>query len=344
MITRYKSGSQLVGLIYMHRLTDRRFTGIAGRNFRIFRELCGETSLKNVVLVTNMWNEVSRYVGEAREKELASDFLKPALDKGAKMVRHHNTEQSAHDVLRHIINNHPVVLQIQRELVNEHKDITNTSAGAAINADLAEERKRHEAELKRVEEEKARVLRQKEEERRQKVQEEERKRQEELRRAREKQERVALQRRQEMERAQEEARMERQRIAEEHHQVALLSEFLAAETEERQRIAEEHHQVALLSEFLAAEAEERQRIAEEHHQVALLNEFLAAEAEERQRTAEEHHQVAPPNELLAAEAAAAEAARGRMQQQIAEFATALLQIFAQDDDGDGSDSGDCVVM
>ena len=87
MITRYKSGSQLVGLIYMHRLTDRRFTGIAGRNFRIFRELCGETSLKNVVLVTNMWNEVSRYVGEAREKELASDFLKPALDKGAKMVR-----------------------------------------------------------------------------------------------------------------------------------------------------------------------------------------------------------------------------------------------------------------
>ena len=295
MITRYKSGSQLVGLIYMHRLTDRRFTGIAGRNFRIFRELCGETSLKNVVLVTNMWNEVSRYVGEAREKELASDFLKPALDKGAKMVRHHNTEQSAHDVLRHIINNHPVVLQIQRELVNEHKDITNTSAGAAINADLAEERKRHEAELKRVEEEKARVLRQKEEERRQKVQEEERKRQEELRRAREEQERVALQCRQEMERAQE-ARMERQRIAEEHHQVALLSEF------------------------------------------------LAAEAEERQRTAEEHHQVAPPNELLAAEAAAAEAARGRMQQQIAEFATALLQIFAQDDDGDGSDSGDCVVM
>jgi hypothetical protein len=238
----------------MHRISDRRFSGIAGRNFKIFRELCGETSLKNVVLVTNMWGEVSHDVGETRERELASKFLKPALDKGAQMVRHHNTEQSAHDVIRRIMNNHPVVLQIQRELVDEHKDITNTAAGEAVNTEIAEEAKRQEAELRRVQEERERVLREKEEEARRRVEEERRRREEEMRRAREEEERIAWQRRQEMERAEmearrleEEARIARQRAEEEHQrQVALANARIAAAAAEAEaaRVAMEqqiHH-------------------------------------------------------------------------------------------------------
>ncbi|KAF9645063.1 hypothetical protein BDM02DRAFT_3156987 [Thelephora ganbajun] len=259
LATTYENGSRLAGLIYVHRISDRRFSGIAGRNFRMFRELCGEASLKNVVLVTNMWGEVSHDIGEAREKELTSVFLKPALDKGARMVRHHGTEQSTHDVIRQIMNNHPVVLQIQRELVDEHKDITNTAAGEVINAELIEEKKRQEAELKKAQEEMARALRLKEEEARRRMEEEARRREEEMRRAREEQERIALQRRQEIERAElearrleEQARIERQRAEEEHRrQVALLNERLAAEAAaaEAARLAMEqqihhlHHQV-----------------------------------------------------------------------------------------------------
>ena len=78
-MTRYEEGSKLAGVIYVHRISDRRFSGIAGRNFKIFRELCGETSLKNVVLVTNMWSEVSRGIGEAREGELASTLNRPLI-------------------------------------------------------------------------------------------------------------------------------------------------------------------------------------------------------------------------------------------------------------------------
>ena len=157
-VARYEKGSKLAGVIYTHRISDKRFTGIAGRNFKIFRELCGETNLKNVVLVTNMWGEVPHEVGKAREKELASVFLKPALDKGAQMVCHHNTEQSAHDVIRCIMNNHPITLQIQRELVDERKDIANTAAGEAVNTELTEETRRHEAALKELREETMRML------------------------------------------------------------------------------------------------------------------------------------------------------------------------------------------
>ena len=196
-----------------------------------------------------MWGEVTHDVGEARERELASVFLKPALDKGAQMARYHNTDQSAHDVIRRIMNNHPVVLQIQREVVEEHKDVANTAAGAAINQELIEGERRRVADLKMAQEEMARALREKEEEARRRMQEDARRREEEIRRVREEQERIALQRRQEMERAatearrlEEQARIERQRAEEERQrQVALANERIAAAAREAeaQRVAME---------------------------------------------------------------------------------------------------------
>jgi hypothetical protein len=217
----------LAGVIYIHRVSDNRFSGITRRNFKIFRELCGETSLKNVVLLTDMWGKVSHDVGEARERELTTNFLKPALDKGAQLVRHHDTEQSAHDAIRKIMNNHPVVLQIQRELVDERKDVAKTAAGETLNKDLKEQAERHQADLEKTQEEKARALRQKEEETRRRIQEEARKLEEQMRRVREEKERMAMKRRQEMEQAkleamriEEQARVERQR-AEWKHQLQM---------------------------------------------------------------------------------------------------------------------------
>ena len=146
----------------------------------MFRELCGDTTLKNVVLVTNMWGEVSHDVGESREDELSNNFFKPVLDKGARMVRHHNTAQSAHDIIRMITKNRPLVLQIQRELVDEHKDIVDTAAGEAVNKELNEQIRRHQAQLKTVQEEMMQALEEKDEETRQELEQETRKLQEQM--------------------------------------------------------------------------------------------------------------------------------------------------------------------
>ena len=56
----------------MHRISDFRVGGIAKRNFNMFRKLCGDETLRNVVIVTNMWGEVSPAQGAARERELAA--------------------------------------------------------------------------------------------------------------------------------------------------------------------------------------------------------------------------------------------------------------------------------
>ena len=137
----------------------------------MFRKLCGESTLKNVVLVTNMWQVDPLDTNEAREKELSRKFFKPTLDKGAQLARHHNTTESAHDILRKIMYNHPVALQIQRELVEEGKDIIETAAGESINQELQELIMKHQAEMNELRGEVMRALKEKDKEARRELEE-----------------------------------------------------------------------------------------------------------------------------------------------------------------------------
>jgi hypothetical protein len=129
--------------------------GISTRNFKMFRKLCGDTTLQNVVIVTNMWGEVEPQLGDEREAELMNEdiFFKPVLDKGAQVARHGNTVSSAKDIVRLILGNHPLPLRIQEELVDEHKDISETGAGEELNREINAQIKRHQEEMRILREE-----------------------------------------------------------------------------------------------------------------------------------------------------------------------------------------------
>ncbi|PFH47959.1 hypothetical protein AMATHDRAFT_150885, partial [Amanita thiersii Skay4041] len=147
--TTYENGKKLAGVLYFHRISDVRVGGISRRNFKMFRELCGDTTLKNVAIITNMWGEVDEDLGAAREEELVSKdiFFKPAIEKGARVFRHANTLKSAQRILRTVIANTPLALRIQRELVDQGKDISQTAAGIELNKELLEQAEKHRKEL-----------------------------------------------------------------------------------------------------------------------------------------------------------------------------------------------------
>ncbi|OBZ66326.1 hypothetical protein A0H81_13775 [Grifola frondosa] len=151
----YENGRKLTGIIYMHRISDFRMSGIARENFRLFRKTCGDDAMKNVVIVTNMWGEVKPERGEERERELMtkSIFFKDSLDHGARMHRHYNTIESAHTIIRLLIGNVPETLQMQRELVDEHKAIAETEAGVELRNELKRQEQRHRQELGEVQDE-----------------------------------------------------------------------------------------------------------------------------------------------------------------------------------------------
>ena len=254
-MVRYEHGSTLSGVIYIHPISDKRFTGIAGRNFKMFRELCGDSTLRNVVLVTNMWGEVLREDGEEREGELIANYFKTALDKGARMARHYNTVQSAHDVIRRIIKNQPGPLQIQRELVDEGKGILDTSAGEAINGELNEQIQRHQAELKAVKSGIEKALQEKDEETRQELEKETHKLQEHIDKTRADLETVTSrydeERRkmeEEIKRMREDTRQEVDQAHAEHRQqmeqlVRLLEDRTSASDAERQALQQQVDQL-----------------------------------------------------------------------------------------------------
>ncbi|KAJ8456741.1 hypothetical protein ONZ45_g18596 [Pleurotus djamor] len=157
LATSYSQGKKLSGVIYMHRISDFRMGGLSTRNLRMVKELCGEKTLKNLVLVTNMWGEVSPTVGEQRERELATDalFFKPAIDKGAQLLRNYNERGSVMEIITHIAKNHPLTLRIQRELVDEGMSLSQTAAGTELNRELQALVEKHQVELRELREEMA---------------------------------------------------------------------------------------------------------------------------------------------------------------------------------------------
>ncbi|KAF8805394.1 hypothetical protein BYT27DRAFT_7193157 [Phlegmacium glaucopus] len=147
----YDCGKKLAGVIYMHRILDNRIGGISARNFRMFRNLCGDSSLHSVVIVTTMWDEITQATGEERERELANKdvFFKPALDKGARLARHTDTLESAQAIIRSIIGSEStsLTLQIQEEL-GRGLSISETLAGRELGRELFEQMERHRQEMR----------------------------------------------------------------------------------------------------------------------------------------------------------------------------------------------------
>ncbi|KAF9450910.1 hypothetical protein P691DRAFT_725161 [Macrolepiota fuliginosa MF-IS2] len=82
----YKQDIKLSGLVYLHRITDNRLTEPL-ENLRMFRELCGDITMTQVILVSTMWEELVVDEGASREKDLEELFWKPLIDKGSRLDR-----------------------------------------------------------------------------------------------------------------------------------------------------------------------------------------------------------------------------------------------------------------
>ncbi|KAI0080924.1 hypothetical protein K474DRAFT_1704220 [Panus rudis PR-1116 ss-1] len=213
----YEQGFKLSGILYLYRISDVRMGGISRRNLNMFRKLCGDDTLKNVLLVTTMWGLVDPVKGTAREEQLATDELlfKPILDGGARMVRHDNTLGGAHDVIRMVLRNHPLPLLIQKELVDEGKDISETGAGEALGQELAELARKHRDEIKQVQQEMAEAMAEKDEQTRKELDAYQKQLQQSMEKAEQDRDRLSSEYKAEKKRADEEMQKIRQQLQEE---------------------------------------------------------------------------------------------------------------------------------
>ena len=120
-----------------------------------------------MVIVTYTWGDVDLEIGAAREAELMREeiFFKPVLEQGAWMARNENTTLSAEAVIRlSLVENQPLPLQVQAELVDEHKVITETSAGQELNRELDGQIRKHHEEIRVITGEMEQAAKEKDEE------------------------------------------------------------------------------------------------------------------------------------------------------------------------------------
>ena len=114
----------------------------------MFHKLCGTESLKNIVVVTTMWDRVTLEEGLRYEHELVSNdkLFKPLLDGGAVMMRHERTAKSATKVINHLLGKSATTTQNAHEFVKVEKTLGAIAAGTEL-SDIQSLLKRHKAEM-----------------------------------------------------------------------------------------------------------------------------------------------------------------------------------------------------
>ncbi|CAM1502632.1 Fc.00g074080.m01.CDS01 [Cosmosporella sp. VM-42] len=154
----FSGGVRLRGVLYLHRITDPRMQGSARSNLFMFKKLCGPDALKNVILVTTMWEKVDYQDGERREEELKStpDFWGLMMDKGSQVYRHQNNADSARRALKMFLSDNieqpAITLDIQDEMVNGKKKLNETGAGQEVESALQQQREKFQKQIAELQE------------------------------------------------------------------------------------------------------------------------------------------------------------------------------------------------
>ena len=103
--------------------------------------------MKNVLLVTTRWSEVDNDTGSMRERQLKQNFWAYMIHRGSNMNRFHGDRDSAIAIASQLISKDTIVLDLQRQLVDDKKQLNETTAGSFVNDNIEDMRKQHEKEL-----------------------------------------------------------------------------------------------------------------------------------------------------------------------------------------------------
>ena len=118
-------------------------TGSAVKNLDMFQRLCGEESLKNVMLLTTKWDKAPENARN-HEAELIKDFWAVMIKLGSSHPKRigkgvdpsSSIVEPVSDVITPMLQFQPTFLQIQRELGNG-KELIDTAAGQYVDRELS---------------------------------------------------------------------------------------------------------------------------------------------------------------------------------------------------------------
>lgn len=147
-------------------------SGTAVKNLELFKLICGNEAYPMVRLITTRWDEVNPASAEYngcidRMRQLSDDskFFQPLIQGGAQLLRHEMTAASGKAIVDSLLlDEQKFALSIQKEMLDSHLTLGQTSAGSYLNLEYADLTKRFEAELKDIQDSLAEAMRERDEE------------------------------------------------------------------------------------------------------------------------------------------------------------------------------------
>jgi hypothetical protein len=144
----------LRGIIYLHQIHENKMKGSARQYLEIFRSLCGDHALGNVMLVTTRWDRIEPHeLGDAlrREQELIDKWWAPMQKMGAQVAQFRGSRGEAEAMILELVRDRPsVVLEIQKELVDGNMEIGETRAGQQLGQQMNTQMHEYQQHLARL--------------------------------------------------------------------------------------------------------------------------------------------------------------------------------------------------
>ncbi|QPC70664.1 hypothetical protein HYE68_001416 [Fusarium pseudograminearum] len=150
LAAQHLSGLPLRGILYLHKITENRMTKTSQHYLQLLQDIVGDEALKNVILVTTMWNTLrseDRRGAVNREQELLNNFWGPMIEKSAYSARFTGTKQSAYNLVYQLADQESVVLDIQKEIVDEDRPIIETATGISLIRQLQKDHETYQLKL-----------------------------------------------------------------------------------------------------------------------------------------------------------------------------------------------------
>ncbi|KAK0711784.1 P-loop containing nucleoside triphosphate hydrolase protein [Lasiosphaeris hirsuta] len=141
----YMGEQMLDGLIFLHPVTLTRAGGSELSRTQLLEKILGPGAYNRVFIATTMWDYIvnENLVKERLESRFAEGGVWHELkSKGAADVKHHNTQESAHAIIRSIIEiadrmGKPEI-RLENELKKEKGRLVQTSAGKTLEGQITE--------------------------------------------------------------------------------------------------------------------------------------------------------------------------------------------------------------
>ncbi|KAK4198999.1 hypothetical protein QBC40DRAFT_88013 [Triangularia verruculosa] len=152
LILQHTAGFKLCGVIWLHGIEQQRMRLSDEQALIMFQDICGKEGLSSVTLLTTKWDTLhDERTGAMRERTLRRKYWKDMVNSGATAQRFDGSQGMAKAIIRRIMRNDGVVLQIQKDSMEKGKRLRDTAAGVRIVQELEGHLRQQEDKVRKME-------------------------------------------------------------------------------------------------------------------------------------------------------------------------------------------------